>query len=366
MRRPRVLMTADTIGGVWTYALELARALVPLGYDPILAVLGPAPSAAQQAEADAASGVRLIETGLPLDWLAPDAAAVRASAAALAVLATDIKADIVHLNQPAFAGAADFPAPVVAALHSCVETWWHAAGDGPPPASFAWQTDLVRAGLHAADRVLCPSAAFAAEAQAAYDLPVTPSVVHNGRTARAYADAAPHDFAITAGRLWDKGKNVATLDRAAGQLSVPFKAFGPLEAPHGEQVRFEHLYTPGNVDEATLAACLAPRPVFASAALYEPFGLAVLEAASAGCALVLSDIPTFRELWSDAAIFVPAMDADGFARVIGAVVGDSALRAELGSKARAAAQAYTPDRMAAATAALYRNVVPAAAAKAAA
>ena len=38
---------------------------------------------------------------------------------------------------------------------------------------------------------------------------------------------------------------------------------------------------------------------------YEPFGLAVLEAAQAGCALVLSDIPTFRELWDGAAMFVP-------------------------------------------------------------
>ena len=41
-------------------------------------------------------------------------------------------------------------------------------------------------------------------------------------------------------------------------------------------------------------------------ALYEPFGLAVLEAAQAGCALVLSDIPTFRELWDGAALFVAA------------------------------------------------------------
>ena len=53
---------------------------------------------------------------------------------------------------------------------------------------------------------------------------------------------------------------------------------------------------------------LGARPIFVSVARYEPFGLAVLEAAQAGCALVLSDIPTFRELWGGAALFVPAND----------------------------------------------------------
>jgi glycosyltransferase involved in cell wall biosynthesis len=53
-----------------------------------------------------------------------------------------------------------------------------------------------------------------------------------------------------------------------------------------------------------VAERLAERPVFVSASRYEPFGLAVLEAARAGCALLLSDIPTFRELWAGAAAFV--------------------------------------------------------------
>ena len=43
--RTRVLMTADTVGGVWQYALDLARGLSEAGASTILAVLGPAPSA---------------------------------------------------------------------------------------------------------------------------------------------------------------------------------------------------------------------------------------------------------------------------------------------------------------------------------
>ena len=109
--------------------------------------------------------------------------------------------------------------------------------------------------------------------------------------------AALRDFAFTAGRLWDEGKNIATLDRAAACLGIPFQAAGPLVGPNGQRVALAHLHPLGAIDERTLADYLSARPVFVSAARYEPFGLAVLEAALAGCPLVLADIPTFRELW---------------------------------------------------------------------
>jgi hypothetical protein len=36
----RILMSADTVGGVWTYALELARGLLPYGVEVALATMG--------------------------------------------------------------------------------------------------------------------------------------------------------------------------------------------------------------------------------------------------------------------------------------------------------------------------------------
>jgi hypothetical protein len=45
----RVLMTTDTIGGVWTFALELTAALQAYDIEVILAALGGEPSAAQRA-----------------------------------------------------------------------------------------------------------------------------------------------------------------------------------------------------------------------------------------------------------------------------------------------------------------------------
>jgi len=36
----RILMTADTLGGVWTYALQLTHALAALEIEVILATMG--------------------------------------------------------------------------------------------------------------------------------------------------------------------------------------------------------------------------------------------------------------------------------------------------------------------------------------
>lgn len=355
MTRRRLLLTVDAVGGVWQYALELAAGLRPLGWDPVLALLGPPVDTGQRAAA-AAGGIPLVDTGLALDWLAPDAAAVRAAGTVLAALARAEGADVVQLNQPALAAGFDAGMPLVVAVHSCVATWWDAVRGGPLPDDLAWQAELTGRGLRMADAVVAPSVAFAATIAARYG--VAPGVVHNGRSPRPALDALlDDDFAFTAGRLWDAGKDVATLDRAAARLAIPFKAAGPLAGLHGERVAPRHLHTLGRLDAAALAACLAARPVFVSAARYEPFGLAVLEAALAGCALVLSDIATFRELWDGAATFVAPGDDAGFAAAVRALIGDAAARRAAGERARGHAARYAPAAMAAGMDAIYRRLL---------
>lgn len=90
---------------------------------------------------------------------------------------------------------------------------------------------------------------------------------------------------------------------------------------------------------------------------FEPFGLAVLEAAQAGCPLVLSDIPTFRELWDGAATFVAPGDVGGFADAVAGLLADPARHAALGQAARQHATRYTPAATAARMAEIYRDAL---------
>lgn len=345
-----LLLTTDAVGGVWQYSLDLAAALHPLGYTVTLALLGPAPSPAQRARANGIKDLRLIETGLDLEWLADDTAAVLASERRIAQMAGDLNADLVQLHSPALVSSARYPCPVIAVLHSCVATWWAAVRSGPMPSDFGWRTDMVRKGLHRATLTVTPSAAFAAAARRIYG--VTPVAVHNGR-AFAPTPRAMQDHVFTAGRLWDEGKNVRLLDEAAKAISVPFKAAGSTRSPQGDTVAMQALHCLGALDEDELARHLGARPVFASAALYEPFGLSVLEAASAGCALVLSDIPTFRELWDGAALFVDPRDARAFANAINGLIENAADRVHAGECAQSRARRYRPAAMATRMAGLY-------------
>jgi glycosyltransferase involved in cell wall biosynthesis len=102
---------------------------------------------------------------------------------------------------------------------------------------------------------------------------------------------------------------------------------------------------------------MARSAVFVSSGLYEPFGLAVLEAAQAGCALVLSDIPTFRELWNGAAVFVAPSDPRAIADALNDITADATLRTRLAAAAEQRAAHYTMDKSADALAALIRSLL---------
>jgi glycosyltransferase involved in cell wall biosynthesis len=353
-------MTADAVGGVWQYALDLARGLAEHGVETTLAVMGPSPRPDQIAEAEEIPGLSLLPTKLPLDWTATTPDEVKSAGLALAALANGRAPDIVHLNSAALAAGARFDAPVVAVCHSCVATWWEAVREGPVPDDFLWRARLVQQGYRAADALIAPTAAFAQVTRRTYGLRAAPHVVHNGRSIAAHQPNRPalcSAFAFTAGRLWDDGKNIAALDRAAGRLNVPVVAAGSLEGPNGARIEVRHIKAVGQLGDNEIPGWLKAAPVFVSTALYEPFGLAVLESAQAGCPLVLSDIPTFRELWDGVATFVPPDDDRAIAAAIQRVMDDPSLRARQGAAARERARAYSVEGMAEGVFEVYRSLL---------
>ncbi|WP_267393344.1 MULTISPECIES: glycosyltransferase [unclassified Sphingomonas] len=376
----KLLLTTDAVGGVWQYTTELAHALAAQGVESVVAVLGPSPTADQRAtlvgHAAAPAAVRLrppeqtgrgplapitlIDTGLPLDWMCDSAAPVRAAGLAIAALAADHAVDLVQFNMPTLAAAATLPIPSIAVTHGCVATWWAHARSTPLAADYRWHRALTADGLVAVDRVVAPSAAYAAIVADHYQLARPVLAIHNGRSPlRSFDAAAPMaDVALTVGRLWDGVKNAALLDGAAARLPIPFLAAGATRGPHGETIALSHLRELGQLGADAIAAHLARRPIFVSAASFEPFGLAVLEAAQAGCALVLADNPVFRELWDGAATFV-ALDGERWCTAIEALVLDTDRRRALGEAARVRAVRYTPEATATQMLALYREVIAA-------
>lgn len=353
----RVLLTGDAVGGVWRYSLELARGFARAGVHPVLAVLGPAPTPAQQAEAAEIPDLWVMPTGLPLDWTATGEDELRVTGAALAGLAQRLRADSVHLHTPALAAEVAWAQKLVVVAHSDVGTWWDAVHPGKPiPDDLARRAAAVGRGLAEADVAVAPSRSHARALARRYRPGRPIAVVPNGRTVPALPQTPRAPVVLAAGRLWDEGKNYAVLDRAAAWLDAPVFAAGPLRGPHGSAVSFAHIRHLGVLDEATLAAHMAAATAFVAPARYEPFGLAVLEAAQAGMALALADIPTFRELWEGAALFFYPDDPSHLVDVVQRLLANPAGHA---ARARERAARFTAAAMTEATIALHREHKPA-------
>jgi glycosyltransferase involved in cell wall biosynthesis len=296
-------------------------------------------------------------TGLPLDWTARTEAELAEAASAIAALAGETSADLVHLHAPALAHGARYPVPVVAVAHSCVTTWWRAVRFGPLPEDFRWRFRVTQAGIASADAIIAPSRSFADMLSETYGEIAPCFVIHNGRRAMPAPMGEREATVLTAGRLWDEGKNVALLDRAAAMIDVPVFAAGPTQAPDGASVRFRSLRLLGTLPEAALHGRMAATRVFASAARYEPFGLTVLEAAQSGAALVLSDIPSFRELWDGAALFLDPDDAEAWATTLTRLARTPGMAADLGAHARTRSQRYGLRAMVERTVDVHRSVL---------
>lgn len=338
-------MTADTVGGIWTYALDLARALAPHGVQIALATMGRLPSPAQCAEAAFVRGLTLYPSAFALEWMDNPWDDITRAGNWLLGLEAECQPDIVHLNGYVHGGL-PWSAPTLMAGHSCVLSWWQAVhGTSAPP---EWQRyhDEVQRGLQAAKLVAAPTQAMLDALQAFYGPLTATCVAPNGRNAAGFKPGSKQPVVFSAGRLWDDAKNIRTLAEIAPDLPWPVRVAGETAPPGGQAQAFSGVQLLGCLPPAEIASRLAEAAIYALPARYEPFGLSALEAGLSGCALVLGDIPSLREVWADAALYAAPDNPDALRGAISRLISDVPLRREMSARALARARTYTLERMA--------------------
>jgi glycogen synthase len=340
-RPGRVLMTADAVGGVWHYALELARGLAGTDVEVVLAVLGPAPAPEQALAAAAIDGLTLVHGGCALEWMPGADRDLSAAGAWLLDLEKAFAPDLIHLNGFAHA-TLPWGVPTLVVAHSCVLSWWRAVHNEDAPTDWASYRRGTRAGLHAADLVVAPTRAFLEQVQALYGPLRRTLCIWNGCAPFEDTATAKEPLIFAAGRVWDEGKNLQALAATAHRLAWPLAIAGAGAPPHGSGDDAPWL---GPLSADAMRGWYARAGVFVLPARYEPFGLAALEAAMARCALVLGDVPTLRELWDGAALFVPPHDPDQLVSALNALAQHRELRSLLGDLARSRAEGYSAARM---------------------
>jgi glycosyltransferase involved in cell wall biosynthesis len=340
----KVLMTADTVGGVWTYALELARGLGERGVEVALASMGAPINDLQREKAERIPGLRVFEGHFKLEWMDDPWRDVEKAGEWLLNLERRICPDLVHLNSFVH-GALPWNAPTVVVGHSCVLSWWQAVKREPAPETWDRYREEVAAGLGAADLVVAPSVAMLASLAEHYGPLPESRVIPNGRDPKLFRPTAKENMIFSAGRLWDEAKNLEALEKAAPRLPWPVFVAGESQHPDGGEIRPHNTRLLGRLSQRAMSAWLGRSSIYALPARYEPFGLSVLEAALAGCALVLGDLPSLRETWRNRAVFVPPDDPEALEREIVSLIENPDRRQSLAAGAHKRALEYTPERM---------------------
>jgi glycogen synthase len=352
----RILMTADTVGGVWTYALELARALQGHGVETVVATMGRAMTREQRKEAGSIPNLEVHEGAYKLEWMEEPWRDVAAAGDWLLKLEQRYHPDLIHLNGYVH-GALPWRAPVIVVGHSCVLSWWRAVQGCPAPSEWAHYRDAVTAGLRAADLVVAPSQAMLAGLREHYGPLANARVIANGRSLPSLPLKPKEKMVLTAGRLWDQAKNLSALSAIAPALPWPVFAAGEPAQGASSNTQAEPIRLLGRLPSEELLSWLAGASIFVLPARYEPFGLSVLEAALAGCALVLGDIPSLRDIWGEAALFASPDKPEALLEALQELIANPARLAELAAKARRVASQFSSERMGSSYMLAYRQVL---------
>ena len=173
-------------------------------------------------------------------------------------------------------------------------------------------------------------------------------VIPNGRSPEHFKPEVKRSFILSAGRLWDAAKNIGRVAEIAHELPWPVYVAGDIQPP--QQETHQHTLAKecrslGLLSEPELRRWFAAASIYALPALYEPFGYTPLEAALSGCALVLGDIDSLREIWCDAAVFVDPNDSAALKNELLNLTNDDERRRDLSQRARERALEFTSARM---------------------
>jgi glycogen(starch) synthase len=360
----RALVTADTVGGVWTYARELVTGLVRRGVEVTLVSFGKIPGAEQTEWMEGLQPLDYRPTGFRLEWMQDAERDLALSTEYLQAAIEEVRPDIVHLNQYAY-GSLAIDVPKVVVAHSDVVSWW-AAVHGEEPGQTPWicrYRDTVSRGLAGADAVIAPSQWMLGRIELHYLKPARGRVIYNGRSPQLFDPCmTKSNRALSVGRLWDQGKQVSLLTSI--EPPMPVVIAGSERSPEStaaveRSARSARIEFRGQLTESQLRAQYGEAAVYVATSRYEPFGLAPVEAALSRCAVVANDIPSFREMWGDSIYYFAMNDASSLNRALEHMAADPELRITYGNRAYDHAQRhFIADHMVDAYMGLYETLVP--------
>lgn len=355
--RLKILMTADTVGGVWTYAVSLCKALENYNTEIHLMTMGGKPFKQQSDQIKALKNVQLYCSNYKLEWMEHPCEDVQLAAIWIREVYEKVQPDIIHFNNYGQVNQI-WDCPVVTVFHSCVQTWWEAVKKEKLPNEWKKYQEIVKQALLSSDILIAPTKAILDQAHKAYGKTGLAKVIYNGSGSKAYSTQKKEPFILTAGRIWDEAKNISILSRIAKQLKWPvYVAGSDTDSLNRNEQELQNIYFLGQLSPEALQELMLKVALFVMPAKYEPFGLAILEAARAGCTLALGNIDTLNEIWGETALYFDPFNDEEALLVLQQLIEDKELRTQLAKKSMKCAESFTEQAMAANYFEVYKSLI---------
>src|SRR3989454_11805216 len=131
-----VLVTTDTMSGIWTYTRELVSGLVSRGTRVTLVSFGEVPLPEQITWMNNLHGLEYRPTAFRLDWMQEGEQDLDDSSDYLVNLVEELKPDLLHLNQMCY-GSLPVDLPRVVVAHGDLISWWKVV-HGREPKESRW------------------------------------------------------------------------------------------------------------------------------------------------------------------------------------------------------------------------------------
>jgi len=354
--------------GVEQYVINLVRAFGELPSPPeIVAYLDRPLTASEQVALGAWPPVRIEVLESRRGWLR----------VALPWRLWRDRADVVHL--PSTIVPPLLPCPAVVTVHDLA---WARFPDTYSRADLRMQTEVVPKSVRRAAHVIAVSESTARDVQqvlhvdaakvTAIPLGVSPDYSPDGpRLAGdefSGADRPSGGYILHAGGMHPR-KNLVKLLEAYALLrremdAPPLVIASSTDTLWGratvEEAQARHLgdavVFSGQLEERLLSRLYRSALLTVYPSLYEGFGLPILEAMASGVPVITSNRSSMAEVAGDAALLIDPEDAGEIAAAMGQLLHDEGRRAELVRRGRERIRAFTWERTARETVAVYERV----------
>ena len=340
----------------WTYTRELVSGLITRGLRVTMVSFGQIPLPEQTAWMDHLYGLTYHPTAFRLEWMEDGQNDIEDASAYLCSLVKDVKPDLFHANHLCY-GALPVAIPRIVVAHGDLITWWKAVHGQEPQNTpwLRWYRQAIARGLSEATAVVAPSEWMLSSIRSSYSGGARELVIHHGRNPIFFNPyVAKENSVLAVGRLLDPARQVNLLTLDSYPVPVCIVGDDANERCRKVPVRADVQFRDGNTGvalrgaqtEAQLRLLYSKAAIYAGTSRYEPCGLPILEAALSRCALVLNDIPLFREIWGNAAIYFRTNESSSLAEVVRLISSDEQMRRNFANRAfQRARECFNTHRM---------------------